>query len=116
MRILSVLSASHENTRNATTHGDSLLTWISDAGSTPAASTNIFQPFTGVLQESNEKRTLDSAQVLIPSLSFLLPDTILRAIPTLFTRALLECPANHGRCEVNILVKVLGTSREPVTA
>ena len=41
MRILSVLSASHENNRNATTHGVSLLTWISDAGSTPAASTNL---------------------------------------------------------------------------
>ena len=42
MRILSVLSASHEINRNVTTHGVSLLTWISDAGSTPAASTNIF--------------------------------------------------------------------------
>lgn len=50
MRILSVLSASHETNRNATTHGVSLLTWISDAGSTPAASTN-FRP----LQEGNRK-------------------------------------------------------------
>ena len=41
-RILSVLSAQRETFRNATEHGVSLLTTISDAGSTPAASTNLF--------------------------------------------------------------------------
>ena len=40
MRILSVLSAWGENMRNRTEHGFSRLTAISDAGSTPAASTN----------------------------------------------------------------------------
>jgi len=40
MRILSVLSALGENMRNWTEHGFSRLTAISDAGSTPAASTN----------------------------------------------------------------------------
>jgi hypothetical protein len=43
MRILSVLSAWGENMRNRTQHGLSWLTAISDAGSTPAASTNIFR-------------------------------------------------------------------------
>jgi len=37
---LSVLSAGGENMRNRTEHGNSWLTAISDAGSTPAASTN----------------------------------------------------------------------------
>jgi len=40
MRILSVLSVWGENMRNWTEHGSSRLTAISDAGSTPAASTN----------------------------------------------------------------------------
>ena len=39
VRILSVLSAVSESNRNRTQHGLSWLTAISDAGSTPAAST-----------------------------------------------------------------------------
>jgi hypothetical protein len=38
---LSVLSVSGETIRNWTEHGFSWLTMISDAGSTPAASTNL---------------------------------------------------------------------------
>ena len=47
MRILSVLSVWGKNMRNWTEHGCSRLTAISDAGSTPAASTSL-RPLRGL--------------------------------------------------------------------
>jgi len=62
MRILSVLSAPERTNRNWTEHGFSRLTTISDAGSTPAASTIIFQQCTDDLEESHDGAAKTNAE------------------------------------------------------
>jgi hypothetical protein len=59
MRILSVLSVWGENMRNRTQHGLSQLTAISDAGSTPAAST-----ISSFLEVGSESQRPDVAAAL----------------------------------------------------
>ena len=66
MRILSVLSARSETIRNRTEHGLSWLTTISDAGSTPAASTKILK----VLYAASLKRTIELPKPVAGEASF----------------------------------------------
>jgi integrase/recombinase XerD len=64
-RILSVLSVPGEPKRNRTKHEHSWLTAISDAGSTPAASTIIYQYFTDSEKQSYNKRTIEQPKPIV---------------------------------------------------